>query len=113
MEASLVADIYADILGKEQVPELMGKIGATFGAQSSFMFSSHSETAPEAMLVAQNMCPAAVDGFRSYWHQEDVWAGAAARRGMMRRDVVVRGTDLVPQRDYERTRFYNEFAREG
>lgn len=113
MEPALVADIYADILGKEQVPELMGKIGATLSAQSSFMFSSHSETAPEAMLVPQNMCPAAVEGFSRYWHQEDVWAKAAARRGMMRRDVVVRGTDLMPQRDYESTRFYNEFARDG
>ena len=113
MEHPLVADIYADILGKEQVPELMGKIGATLSAQSSFMFSSHSETAPEALLVAQNMCPAAVEGFGRYWHQEDVWAKAAARRGMMRRNVVVRGTDLMPQREFERTRFYNEFARDG
>lgn len=113
MEQALVADIYADILGKEQVPELMGKIGAALSADSSFMFSSHSETASETLLVSQNMCPVAVDRFRSYWHQEDVWAQAAARRGMMRRDVVVRGTDLLPAREYERSRFFNDFARAG
>lgn len=108
----IYADIYASALVPGRMPALMEKVGRLFDANSSFMFTSHSEQHPEAILLSQNLCPRMVDGFREYWNTEDVWALAAARKGMMRRNVVVTGTELVPMAELQRSRFYNEFGRD-
>ncbi|MRW94629.1 hypothetical protein GJ699_32145 [Duganella sp. FT80W] len=112
MAADLISSIYAHALIPSAMPLLMARLGQLFGAHSSFMFTSHSAVEPEAILLGQNMDPGHVDGFRHYWHQEDVWAQEAGRRGMMRRNVVVRGSELVPLGDLQRSRFYNEFGRD-
>lgn len=111
-DTDIYADIYAGATVPERMSELMEKVGRLFDANSSFMFTSHSAHNPDAILLGQNLCPRMVDGFRDYWSTEDVWALAAARKGMMRRNVVVTGTELVPVAELQRSRFYNEFGRD-
>lgn len=111
-DSEIYAEIYAAATAPDRMPALMGRVGQLFDANSSFMFTSHSDQNPEAILLSHNLCPTMVDGFRGYWNTEDVWALAAARKGMMKRNVVVTGTELVPVADLQRSRFYNEFGRE-
>jgi DNA-binding CsgD family transcriptional regulator len=75
------------------------------------MFTSHSETEPEAILLGQNTSAEMVDKFKNYWCHEDIWAAEARRRGKMKRGVVLIGSELVPNDQLHRSRYYNEFAR--
>ncbi|WP_195763656.1 helix-turn-helix transcriptional regulator [Duganella guangzhouensis] len=106
-----ISAIYASAMGPGHWPELMRTLGAEFGADSSFMFTSHSETEPDAILLGQNTSAEMVAQFRDYWRHEDIWAAAARRRGWMKRDVVLIGSELVPSDQLRRSRYYNEFAR--
>lgn len=110
-DTDIYADIYAGATTPAGLSDLLGKVGQLFDANSSFMFTSHSEQNPDATLLGHNLCPRMVDGFRDYWSKEDVWALAAARKGLMKRNVVVTGTELLPVADLQRSRFYNEFGR--
>jgi len=111
MSSELISEIYATVTEPGRLVDLMGMLALRFGADAAFMFTSHSESEPEAILLAHNMDGAFVSDFAAYWHREDVWAEAAARRGMMRRDVVVLGDELLDPGSLHRSRFYNEFSR--
>jgi PAS domain-containing protein len=74
------------------------------------LFTTHSDSAPEAISLSHNIAPTVVADFASYWCKEDIWAEAARAHGMMHRGVVVVGEDLVPAEHLHRSRFYNEFA---
>jgi DNA-binding CsgD family transcriptional regulator len=108
---NIIQQIYADALVPERMPNMMAIVGKLFRAESSFLFTSHSASDPDDTLIGQNMSPDDVAGFASYWNQFDVWAEGAARRHMMKKNVVVTGSQLVSQRELEQSRFYNEFGR--
>jgi DNA-binding CsgD family transcriptional regulator len=108
---NVIQQIYADALLPERMPAIMATVGKLFRAESSFLFTSHSASNPDDTLVGESISPDDVVGFASYWNQFDIWAEAAARRQMMKKNVVVTGSQLVPQRELEQSRFYNEFAR--
>jgi DNA-binding CsgD family transcriptional regulator len=110
MAGDPIQEVYEYITQPGRLVELMASLGRRFNAESSFLFSSHSDTAPDAILLGQNMDPAAVEDFAGYWCQEDVWAHEARARGMMHRGVVVAGEDLVPLGRLQRSRIYNEFS---
>jgi DNA-binding CsgD family transcriptional regulator len=108
---NIIQQIYVDALVPERMPIMMEVVGKLFRAESSFLFTSHSASDPDDTLIGQNMSPDDVAGFASYWNQFDVWAEGAARRHMMKKNVVVTGSQLVSQRELEQSRFYNEFGR--
>ena len=108
---SVVPAIYAAAMEPGQWPALIGRVGGLFGAQSSFLFTSHSETNPEALLLTHNVDPQMAVDFNSTWHSEDPWALAAARRGCMTRNTIVLGVELVPREVLLRSPYYNEFSR--
>lgn len=108
---NIVQQIYADALVPGRMPHMMEFVGKLFRAESSFLFTSHSASDPGDTLIGQNISPDDVAGFGSYWSQFDIWAEGAARRQMMKKNVVVTGSQLVSQRELEQSRFYNEFGR--
>lgn len=108
---NIIQQIYADALVPECMPDMMAAIGTLFRAESSFLFTSHSSSEPGDTLIGQGISPDDVARFATYWNQFDVWAEAAARRRMMKKNVVVTGSQLVAKRELERTRFYHEFCR--
>ncbi len=108
---SLVPAIYAAAMEPGQWPALIGRVGELFGAQSSFLFTSHSETNPDALHLTHNLDPQMAADFNSTWHSEDPFALAAARRGCMTRNTVVVGVELVPREVLLRTPYYNEYSR--
>ncbi|MHA4871344.1 helix-turn-helix transcriptional regulator [Duganella sp. PWIR1] len=107
----IVSSIYAHALTANGTNQLMAELGAMFDANASFMFSTHSASSPESVLISHNIASTTVDDFRAYWYKEDIWALEAGRRGLMKRNVVLRGSDLVPAREQERSRFHNEFGK--
>lgn len=111
MQSDLIREIYANATGPGKLVEIMARVGRQFGADSSFMFTSHSESAPEAILLGHNMGADVIRSFADYWCREDVWAHEASRRSMMTRNVVVAGDQLVEKDQLHRTRYYNEFAK--
>ncbi|WP_342115392.1 helix-turn-helix transcriptional regulator [Pseudoduganella sp. OTU4001] len=111
MASDPIQEVYESITQPGRIVELMEKLGRRLDAESAFLFTSHSETAPEAILLGQNMDPAVVKDFASYWAQEDVWAAAARAQGLMQRGVVVVDEDLLSKQRLRQSRFYNEFSK--
>jgi len=113
MHSDLIGDIYANMAQPGKLATVLEQVGRHVGADSAFLFTSHSATEPEAILLAHNICPDAIARFVDYWHQEDIWAHAAARRGLMKRDVVLIGEELVSEEALCRSAYYNDFAGAG
>lgn len=111
MSSDPIQEVYASITQPGRMMDLMASLGRRFDADSAFLFSSHSDTSPEAILLGQNMDPAIVAEFAGYWYQEDIWAEAARARGLMHRGVVVVDEELVSKERLRQSRIYNEFSR--
>lgn len=111
MPQKLVISIYSAALKPDHWAKMMGELGTLFGADSSFMFTSHSELHPDAILLGHNTASAMVQGFKEYWCYEDIWAAEARGRGLMKQDTVLIGSELVPNDVLRRSRYYNEFSR--
>jgi DNA-binding CsgD family transcriptional regulator len=109
MSSDPIQEVYESITQPGRLVDLMATLGRRFDAESAFLFTSHSDTAPDAILLSQNLDPATVEDFTRYWAQEDIWAEAARARGLMRRGVVVTDEELVPKERLHRSRFHNEF----
>lgn len=107
----LIQQIHADALVPARMPNIMASVGKLFRAESSFLFTCHSPSEPDDTLIGQNVGQDEVAQFASYWSQFDVWAEAARRRGLMKKDVVVTGSQLVDERQLQRSRFFHEFGR--
>ncbi|MCE3261236.1 MAG: hypothetical protein K0R43_315 [Pseudoduganella sp.] len=110
MSSDPVQEVYESIAQPGRLVDLMAKLGRRFDAESAFLFTSHSDTSPDAILLSQNMDPATVANFAGHWAQEDIWADAARARGLMHRGVVVTDDELVTKERLHRSRFYNEFG---
>jgi DNA-binding CsgD family transcriptional regulator/PAS domain-containing protein len=106
----LIRDVYASVTQPGSMVSLMARLGSRFQADAAYLFTTHSDSAPEAISLSHNIAPTVVADFASYWCKEDIWAEAARAHGMMHRGVVVVGEDLVPAEHLHRSRFYNEFA---
>lgn len=111
MHHHLISDLYEAVVQPGEIVTVLDKLSRHFGAESAFMFSSHSPVRPEALLLGHNMSGHTIDEFVRHWHKEDPWALAAGRRRLMRRDVVLLSEELVPEHDYLASRYYDEFAR--
>jgi len=111
MDDPLITELYAAMVQPEGIATVLDKLSQQFKAQSAFMFSSHSAVQPDAVLLGHRMAPETMDEFGRYWYQEDLWALAAGRRYMMRRDVVLLSEELMSTHDYQHSRYYVDFAR--
>nr|WP_315400563.1 hypothetical protein [uncultured Duganella sp.] len=111
MHSNHINAIYAAAIKPGHWTGVMGQLGRQFGAESSFMFTSHSDTDPEAILLGQNTSAEMIDKFRDHWCHEDIWAAEARRRGQMKRGVVLIGSELVPNVQLRRSHYYNEFGK--
>jgi DNA-binding NarL/FixJ family response regulator len=110
---SLINDIYASAATRDALPRTMARIGAAVGADSAFLFSSHSAVSPDAILLGHQLDGQHIERFARHWSHEDIWALEAGRRQLMRRNTVVIGTDLVAERAQLDSRFYREFGRDA
>jgi DNA-binding CsgD family transcriptional regulator len=110
-ENDVVEAIYDAALQPQRWGAALQLAGRELRAESAFLFSSHSETEPNAVLHAHNQPHEMLDQFAGRWRGEDLWALAAARSGRMRRGTLVVGSELVPRHALLRTAFYNEFCR--
>jgi len=106
----IVASVYEAALEPARWPEALGRIASHISASSAFLFSSHSETEPDAFMHVHNHAPEMVQGFGSYWHTQDEWAMAARRKGYMRPGWVL-GSQLVPREQFIKTPIFNEFCK--
>ena len=115
MPASLaiVPQIYAAALRPGQWPAVMARVADWLGASAGSLFTSHSATDPQALLLGHNLSPQTIEDYATSWHREDIWALAAARRGHMAAGSVVLGAELLPRDELLRSRYYNEFTRDA
>lgn len=111
MSTDLIREIYASVAEPGRMANIMSTVGQALKAESSFLFTSHSVSSPDALLLGHNMSPEAVEDFATVWCHHDVWAHEAGRRSMMRRNVVVTGDDLVAADELHRSTFYNEYGK--
>jgi DNA-binding CsgD family transcriptional regulator len=107
----VLASIYEAALQPAQWAVALEQIGTQISASSAFLFSSHSETEPEAFVHVHNHAPEMARDFGAYWHTQDEWANAARRTGIMRSGTWVVGTELVPVDHLRKTTFFNDFCK--
>lgn len=111
MSDDLIQEIYASVTAPGRLIEMMTAVGRIVHADSAFLFTSHSASSPEALLLGHNVSNEHINDFATTWRHEDIWAKAAGRRGMMRRNVVVTGDELVPEKELHRSAFYSDYGR--
>lgn len=110
-QAAALRTIYDAAFDPLGWPAALAEVGEAIDARASFLFSSHSDIDPRAILQTHNLSQEMVEGFSGEWHTQDEWAIAAQRAGRMRRGTLVTGTELVPVPQMLRTAFYNEFCK--
>jgi DNA-binding CsgD family transcriptional regulator len=109
-EDDLLERIYEAALTPDGWPQAMRAVAGPLGASSAFLFSTHCEVEPDAVLQVHNQSREMLDEFTRYWHTQDEWAMAARRKGRMTAGTVVTGQELVPRATLQKTAFYREFA---
>lgn len=102
--------IYAAALEPREWPEALRRAAEGIGASSAFFFSAHSDTDRDAVCHAHNHSPEMVRDFFRHWHAHDAWAQRAPAKGV-RAGQVVRGSELLDDRELTRTAFYGDFLR--
>ncbi|TWO70264.1 helix-turn-helix domain-containing protein [Caenimonas sedimenti] len=108
----IVASIYDAALEPQRWTAAMGLVAGAIAADSSFFFSTHSDVDPKAVVHMFNHAPEMPEEFGRFWHSQDPWALAAQRRGLMKQETLVVGSELVAPGELRRTAFYNEFSRQ-
>jgi DNA-binding CsgD family transcriptional regulator len=108
---TLVGSIYDAAFDPRRWPEAMGGVARTIGGDSSFLFSTHSDVEPHAVVHMYNHAPEMPQVFARDWSAQDPWALGAQRKNLMCRGTLVVGSELVGRAELHRTAFYNEFSR--
>jgi DNA-binding NarL/FixJ family response regulator len=110
-EEPVLSAIYGAALEPHRWGEALQATAQALGATSAFMFSSHSDTEPGAVLQTYGTSGEMVEGFANHWHEQDEWMLAAQRTGRTGGGTVVLGHELVPREQFRRTAFGNDFCR--
>lgn len=106
----LIEHIYDAALAPELWPTFLDALADAMKAHTAnigFISTTDSPT----IACAVRFDPEANRKYEEYYARLDPWEIAATRRGLVRTGVVALGDALVPRSEYEKTEFYNDFAR--
>ncbi|MCW8086149.1 helix-turn-helix transcriptional regulator [Sabulicella glaciei] len=104
--------IYEAATGSGSWQAVGHRLQAAVGARTAAIMVGHPSAGAMEILHHEGIPPDAVAAYRRYYRTVDLWtnrASALAARGTMR--VLVQGEMLVPDAEYVRSEFWNDFGR--
>ena len=93
---------------------ILERLCALSDATHGFLFTTapHHDSRATALWARHNITDRQLADYTTHFRYRDVWANAAAARGLLSRCVGRRGEELVPDAVLRRSAFFNELLRD-
>lgn len=110
---SLIEDIYDAVTFPERWGGILERLCALSDATHGLLFTtaSHHDSRADALWARHNITDRQLVDYTTHFRHRDVWANAAAARGLLSRCGVRRGEELVSDAVLRRSAFFNELLR--
>lgn len=110
----LIEDIYDAVTFPERWGGVLERLCALTDATHGFLFTAapRHDSLTAALWARHNITDRQLADYTTHFRHRDVWANAAAARGLLNRCVVRRGEELVPDAVLRRSAFFNELLRD-
>lgn len=110
----LIEDIYDAVTFPERWGGVLERLCALTDATHGFLFTTapRHDSLTAALWARHNITDRQLADYTTHFRHRDVWANAAAARGLLNRCVVRRGEELVPDAALRRSAFFNELLRD-
>ncbi|CAO3441403.1 helix-turn-helix transcriptional regulator [Azospirillum endophyticum] len=111
---SLIEDIYDAVTFPERWGGILERLCALTEASHSFLFTTapQHDSRTAALWARHNITDRQLADYTAHFRHRDVWANAAAARGLLSRCEVRRGEELVSDAALRRSAFFNELLRD-
>lgn len=111
---SLIEDIYDTVTFPERWGGILERLCALTDATHGFLFTTapHHDSRAIALWARHNITDRQLSDYTTHFRHRDVWANAAAARGLLSRCEVRRGEELVSDAVLRRSAFFNELLRD-
>ncbi|WP_042695820.1 helix-turn-helix transcriptional regulator [Azospirillum sp. B506] len=111
---SLIEDIYDAVTFPERWGGILERLCTLTDATHGFLFTTgpRYDSRTAALWARHNITDRQLADYTTHFRHRDVWANAAAARGLLNRCVVRRGEELVPDAVLRRSAFFNELLRD-
>jgi len=111
---SLIEDIYDAVTFPERWGGVLERLCALTDATHGFLFTTapQHDSRTAALWARHNITDSQLADYTAHFRHRDVWANAAAARGLLSRCDVRRGEELVPDAVLRRSAFFNELLRD-
>lgn len=110
----LIEDIYDAVTFPQRWGGVLERLCALTDATHGFLFTAapRHDSLTAALWARHNITDRQLADYTTHFRHRDVWANAAAARGLLNRCVVRRGEELVPDAVLRRSAFFNELLRD-
>jgi DNA-binding CsgD family transcriptional regulator len=105
----LILEIHAAPLDGGSWQSVVRSVAGATGADSALLFAFPTAPGLPFWNVSMGISPELLAPYATEFAAEDVWSCASVRRGLTHAGVTLTGEQLIPRRDYHRSRFYGEF----
>lgn len=105
---ALVGQTYDAALDQSLWAELVPEIGRTFQSPSCTVHLIHPRSTGVTFLGCTENISKNMDSYTAHHHSIDLWAAGAQRAGL---GTIVTGEELISDRDFIRTEFFNDWCR--
>ena len=111
---SLIEDIYDTVTFPERWSGVLERLCASADATHGFLFTAalNQDARTMALWARHNISDAVLGDYTTHFRHRDLWANAAAARGLLHQCVVRRGEELVPEAELRRSMIFNEMLEE-
>ena len=111
---SLIEDIYDTVTFPERWSGVLERLCASADATHGFLFTAalNQDARTMALWARHNISDAVLGDYTTHFRHRDLWANAAAARGLLHRCVVRRGEELVPEAELRHSMIFNEMLKE-
>lgn len=108
--SDVIHSIYAAAEDPERWPEFLEKLAAEVQSGMTVLIAVGWQDATTNIATSVRAHPESISLYQERWAAEDPWVGSG-HESLKREGAVVWSEDVIADRDFTRTPFYNDFAR--
>lgn len=108
--SDLIHSIYAAAEAPERWPEFLEKLAREVGSGMTVLIAVGWQDTTTNIATSVRAHPESISLYQERWAPEDPWV-ASGHESLKREGAVVWSEDVIHDRDFARTSFYNDFAR--
>lgn len=91
-------------------PSVMARISNALDGAAACLIVHDVTDASGGVAASVRIDPEALQLYATHYVREDPWVYRAYRTGRLKPGIVLRGTELLPQSEFDKTAYRNEFA---